>query len=265
MKRVFALVGAGAVSNAWAPVNAALREVYGPIHESVANHALANIIYQLRWATAAVTQLQEAPDPAVRASLDTSIGTYKRIRKLIAEHLLTAAANGTLCASPEATVIAEKFCRTHTTYVATTNWDVTLESAFAPGAHCAVDYIHGNVRRPETLYLPTEILDEPYRVHFPDEMPYVRALRNGVVRFMEHLRDADYLLVYGISLSSLDAELSVLLAQGWRLRGNRPFTEVVVINKEPERVIPNLKFSIGAQHVRGIAPVDLAACSGWLD
>ena len=62
--------------------------------------------------------------------------------------------------------------------VVTTNWDLALETAgHAVHAKIPFFYVHGNRRNPTTMYLPTEIVEEPYRTD--EELSFLTGGRGG--------------------------------------------------------------------------------------
>lgn len=122
------------------------------------------------------------------------------------------------------------------TCVATTNWDLLFEPYFSKGQINQIIYVHGNVKYPDTLYLPTESIVEPYR-------PYTAESRlHGAIagKLMSILQDTNQLVIYGLSLSPLDVELGLVIRDGF---ANTVLPDkVVVIDCNPHLVVERLQY-----------------------
>lgn len=87
--------------------------------------------------------------------------------------------------------------------VFTTNWDRSLRDLVGADGP-TVFPLHGQVG--EGLYLPSEIAGEVYRP-LPDRLQLVQTHRT-----LHHwMKLCDHLIIYGLSLSPLDAELALLI------------------------------------------------------
>jgi hypothetical protein len=91
-------------------------------------------------------------------------------------------------------------------HIFTTNWDQTVDRALKQYG-LSVTHLHGSTEEGKTLYLPTEIVDEPYRNS--DER---RTLFKSLYSLIEAVEKSQRLVLYGLSLSALDVELATGLA-----------------------------------------------------
>lgn len=206
------VVGAGAVQNAWAPVLRALRPFFPfDLTADEANAFLARIIYVVRWYS--TVQGTEAEDPAHLEELKELL---RGLRQSIAAEVSAAERSGELRIRPEFGHIAEKFLvgSSPEVLVITTNWDCVVETVLAEHlkhrAKVKALHVHGSASKHSTVYLPTEVVREPYRTREEEQ-----ELGGTHTRIMHALEPMRSLLFYGVSLSPLDAELGQTLASGW--------------------------------------------------
>jgi hypothetical protein len=125
------LVGSGAVDNAWQPVRRALLTIHSGqvLAPGTENLAFANIVFQLRWLH--------------RNRWATNLWTLLKVRTLYRLNCLL---------------------QNKRLNIITTNWDLALEAQNdAIGLKVEVTHIHGSAANPKTLYLPSEMTQEPYR------------------------------------------------------------------------------------------------------
>lgn len=216
-----AIVGAGAVSNAWQPVIAALkREGFTDIVTAdAANFALARLVYVARIAQfdGDSTDIGKA-----RSHVREKLLSVKRS---ISEALHHAEAHAELQVRPEFENVMRTFALRQGTRVAvvTTNWDGTVERASRQVWNdVPFYYLHGSAQKPECLYLPTEVVEEPYRL--PGESDELKTVRGSLSRAIDQ---ATRLVLYGIGISALDAELGQILASGLYDSSVR---EIIVVN-----------------------------------
>jgi hypothetical protein len=206
------IVGAGAVENSWPPILRALRNYYDfDLTSDGANSFLARIVYLMRWHSALA-------DPAAKKELVTIQRTYEDVCSRIRSELRAAQRSGELRIRPEFNAVVECFLvRRRTRFaVISTNWDSIIEDAlttrFAAKHACVVSacHLHGGLPSEEPLYLPSELAREAYRgtVH-------VNALGGLHAGALDALGRARHVVLYGLSLSPLDAELCQTLASGW--------------------------------------------------
>ena len=86
---------------------------------------------------------------------------------------------------------------------------------------------------PESLYLPSEIAKEPFRSNEES----LQMMKNHSSVF-KAVYECNRVILYGLSLDPLDAELSQILALGW----NSPnIKEIIVINPDYHKVVKRVK------------------------
>ena len=201
------LVGAGVVVGAWAPVLTALQSVGFPdlVTAEGANFAMARLVYVGR-----IAERDHERTPIGRQR-DEVRATMERVKSAIARELIAADARGELSVRAEFVDVMRRLApEDEDLTLITTNWDATVEHAiqrFRPDIHAF--HLHGRVDEPAGMYLPSEIVEEPYR-----ETAEFRRLNNGRAQLVRAITVATRLAVYGLGLSALDAELGQVLASG---------------------------------------------------
>jgi hypothetical protein len=131
-------------------------------------------------------------------------------------------------------------------------------SAQWPELQDAVFHVHGDRREPANLLLPTEVAFEPYR------RPNVRRAaqaRHFVI--MQVLEKAERLFVYGLSLSSEDAELAQVIAAGL----DESHVQLVeIVDPQHDRVAYRLMALLQKRRpsIRGRDPSQLAGPTSYL-
>lgn len=245
------VVGAGAVRNAWAPVLRALQPYHDfPLTADGANSFLARLVYLLRWWSAVDTDLAKQE----REKLVTFL---KEIRESIAKELKAAEEKMEIVVRHEFANIINRFLIPYCNnfMLITTNWDTVVGSAL--DAHMTKDFecavrplhIHGSIDNPDTLYLPTEMAKEPYRSE--QEEQHLGRMHGAIWRGLE---GAHRVIVYGLSISPLDAELGQTLAAGW---SNQNLKEILVISPNHEEVAHRVNLLLDRRRdieVKGFAP-----------
>jgi hypothetical protein len=166
-------------------------------------------------------------EPANLVARQHFVDGFARIRGAIAAELLGAQASGELKARSEFATVMKSVIGGQRAEVGTTNWDTVLERALrAGGFPDRVVHLHGTCDRKsgEHLYLPTEVADEPYRTKF--ELANFAVPRATLVAT---LQQAQRLVLYGLALSPLDAELGQVLASGMN---ESTIEEVLIVNPD---------------------------------
>jgi hypothetical protein len=251
------VVGAGAVVNAWAPVLRALRPHFPfQLTPDAANAFLARVVYLLRWYSS--VSGTEAEDPQ---HLEDLRAMWRAIRQRISEEVAAAEGSGELQVRPEFDSIVDRFLieRSRRAIVITTNWDHVVEAALAKrlgnrlGGTAEALHIHGSTSKHDTVYLPTEVVREPYRSK--EEEQELGAIHTTI---MHALEAAKCVVLYGISLSPLDAELGQTLASGW---SGQHLEQIDVIVPDHEIVAQrvNVLLSPTAVRILGYDPAKLDA------
>lgn len=196
---VVLLVGAGSVANAWEPVLDALGRRLPDRSAESANVYFATLVQRLRWLSAlAARDTSRTSD--YRRELSVALHEYQRVITDISQRLQDAK----LELRSEATVLREKLLDGFTAKIVSTNWDFTADELVKDDQDSSIDHIHGTFS--VGLYLPNEVADEPYRD--PDNR---REFSTSMLSTVPSLICAQRLVVYGLSVSPLDAELGFVL------------------------------------------------------
>ncbi|MBS1502042.1 MAG: hypothetical protein JST32_08280 [Bacteroidetes bacterium] len=142
-----------------------------------------------------------------------------------------------------------------------TNWDTVvdnalklfLESNYSDGFwHMNPLHIHGSIDDESTLYLPTEVTRESYRTVKEDQA--IGEIHGSIMKGLEKV---ERVVIYGLSLSPLDAELSQTLASGW---DNKNLKDIFVIDPNHAVIAERVKILLydpGIVKIRGLHPSDL--------
>ncbi len=249
------LVGAGSVDGAWEPVLDALSARIPERSPAVANVYFATLVHRLRWLHD--KSVRPVPSPVAQQGylneLKAALEEYRSVTSKIAQALSASHFR----TRPEGQLIREKFLRSSSPYrsfrVVTTNWDFAnsdLIEEDGAGRQPGIDFLHGTFDI--GLYLPGEVVDEPYR-GTDNRSEFFTSFLGTVTA----LRDVPRLVVYGLSVSPLDAALGFLLQWAAKLR-KRPFAEVIVVDPSFKPVIANLRVHLGNQRFIGLVPEELA-------
>ena len=238
------VVGAGAVENAWTPILRALEHYHDfPLTQDGATSFLARVVYLQRWHTT-------FPDPAERERLAGIQKMYGNICTQIRTEVRAAQEAGELRVRPEFDAIIERFLVKRRTpfAVINTNWDSTIEDALTArfgkrhGSIVGASHLHGSVRSDDPLYLPTELTREAYRS--TDEHNRFGGLHVGAMQALECAR---HVVLYGLSLSPLDAELSQTIESGWN--GSSLLESVDIIDLDHELVAHRVNLLVDPRRV----------------
>jgi hypothetical protein len=210
------IVGAGAVQHAWSPVIRAIQpDVNFLIDGDSANSFFARLIYLLRW-------WYSFPDEEHTRTIQKQHLDYLNLLKSrIAQELSDARNSGELAVRPQLYDVIDHLLvpdgnKNANFMLVNTNWDTVADEATRSHLIKTHDgelyplHIHGSVDDHRLLYLPSELTREPYRT--PGEEQQVGGIHNSIMRGLE---DASRVVIYGLSLSPLDAELLQTLAAGF--------------------------------------------------
>jgi hypothetical protein len=202
-------VGSGAVTGAWLPVVEALRTTgfRDLVTAEGANFAMARLVYVARLAH---LEQNRGGLGKHRHEINAKLTEAKHA---IADALVRAETDGTLHVRPEFASVMKQFVLVRPARFAalvTTNWDRTIERA-ARGFQddWQALHVHGSVADPEHLYLPTELVEEPYRTRA--QRTYLKSHRGELTAA---IGQATRIVVYGLALSPLDPELGQVIASG---------------------------------------------------
>lgn len=214
--RTALIVGAGAVQQAWSPVIRAIQPDFDfPIDDDSANSFFARLVYLLRWWYSSPSNEHACTNQ--KQHLDYLNDLKSRIR----QELTDAQNAGEFEVRPNFYDVIDHFLvpdrsKNASFMLVNTNWDTVADEATRSHLIKTHDgdvyplHIHGSVDDHRLLYLPSELTKEPYRT--PDEDREIGGIHGSVMRGLE---DANCVVIYGLSLSPLDAELLQTLAAGF--------------------------------------------------
>ena len=124
----------------------------------------------------------------------------------------------------------------------TTNWDTVIDveadrwvkEKYLDIESAKVFHIHGSIEAHEHIYLPSETSFENYRTDDENE-------KVGYDHFAtyELLKEVNSIILYGLSLDPLDAELNLLL--DGTLATSKTIREVIIINPNYQVVRKRIK------------------------
>lgn len=232
------IVGAGAVENAWKPVIRALQPYYDfELNGDSANSIFARMVYLLRW-------FGSIDDSFSKQQLEIHIEFTKTLKHEISDQLIAAERNGEIKVRSQFKEIIEKFVfvPNNRSIVISTNWDTVVDNAINLLGYSnhpilqgdiKTNHIHGSVSDPLTLYLPSEVTRENYRTK-EEEANY----GNNHSSIWRALENCNVSILYGLSLSALDAELAQTLACGW---DSRNLEKIIIIDPDHYAISKRVK------------------------
>lgn len=237
-KTVVLIVGAGAVENAWLPIYKSFQNVFqSSIDDSdSANFQFARLVFLLRFYSA-------------KKNVESTINGLKILREKIAELKNEIAEQLNIAQQSQELKVRSYFETLLINFIfkndikfaiISTNWDTVVNEAineFAKkieyGNTINTFHLHGSIKKPNSLYLPSEITCENYRsVEEDDEYGIIQGVLLTV------LKKANQIILYGISLDPLDAELNQTIFASLK---NEELEEIIVINPEHKKVSNRVK------------------------
>ena len=235
--KIAILVGAGAVENAWEPVLKSFRPMIG--HETDAD--TANCLFAK--SICAMRLYSKSPKGIVQLKEEQEL--VKSMKDVICDSLQLAQKGGELKPRKEFTAILDKFVLSNPNNlfgIVSTNWDTVIDAEADNwvkekyyGLESAnVFHIHGSIDAHESIYLPSEISMENYR---SEEENY--NLGYSHFAMSEFLREAYAIILYGLSLDPLDAELSLLLNGAFTQ--SKTLREIIIINPHYQLIRKRVK------------------------
>lgn len=259
MRTVF-LFGSGAVKDSWDPILKALKGKYIPnslgeeiteescfSESDMANLVMARLVYEAR--LTAQGKLKRSCSFEKRQAYNESRARIDNLSERIREELQKAQKLGKIQPQNGFISIFQKAVldelKGGQLAVISANWDTVidekikqyLDSPQHPGPE--VFHIHGSIYESDLpLYLPTEIAWESYRT----ETVVNRYLKRHKST-LGSIKSAGRIVIYGLSLSPLDAELITILADGLK-RDNEGKTEVIIIDPKHQEVEIRLKLML---------------------
>lgn len=249
------ITGAGAVVNAWNPVIRALQSYYDfPLTSDSANSILARLIYLVRWYSSLKTE-----DGATQYK--THLELLNEIKASISRELKKAQDSGEITVRASLIACTKLFLLSHSKKFAyiTTNWDSVgshaIKKELNKTQHVNIYplHIHGHFDAPSGIYLPTEMVKEPYR---SSEEEMTLGSTHGMA--WRALEPATRIILFGLSLSPLDAELQQIIACGLDSYCKK---EVIIVDPNHNEIAQRINLLINPARnisVTGYHPDDLA-------
>ncbi len=234
--KIAILVGSGAVENAWEPILNCFRPING--HETVAD--TANFLFAK--SICALRLYSKLPKGAKQLKEEQQMVSL--MKEIICESLKRAQKSGMLKPRKEFEAILNKFVFADPNNqfgFVSTNWDTVIDSETArlvkqryKDIEGKVFHIHGSIEAHEHLYLPSETSMENYRSDEEnDEIGYKHA---ATYRFLE---EANRIILYGLSLDPLDAELNLFLNGAFKQ--SKALREIIFINPDYQKIRKRVK------------------------
>lgn len=232
--KVAIITGAGAVENAWSPILTILRPMSPfQVDADVANCFLARSIYLLR------AYSKYSDDKSVE-NLKTELDLVKTLKELICESINHDQKLGILKVRKEFKKILYRFVFSdpeNSFGLITTNWDTTVDKEadeIVKSHYINIDnakcfHIHGSIESPDRLYLPSETSYENYRA---DEENKIHGYNHYLT--LKFLQEANRIILYGLSLDPLDAELNQILKSAFTTSPN--LQEIIIINPDYNKI-----------------------------
>jgi hypothetical protein len=237
-KTVVLIVGAGAVENAWLPIYKSFQNVFSSSINNAdsANFQFTRLVYLLRFYSA--SKFAETTKDALEY-------TKKKVVELkheIVKQLSVAQQNQELKIRTHFETLLMNFIFKDEIKFAviSTNWDTIVNQAINNFAYkigyenqINIFHLHGSIGSPNSLYLPSEITCENYRTVAEDK-------EHGInqATLLTILKKANQIILYGISLDPLDAELNQTIFESLQ---NDDLQEVIVINPDYKKVSNRVK------------------------
>ncbi len=210
------VIGTGVCIDSWQPVQQAIHEVFkeggadcGEVDRDLASFILAQHVYHMRFGFPDDDIPAKKREHFARAWPDY-LRRDATLKERIATRLTEATDSGKLALDRRFLEAVSRAFDQGPTVFFTTNWDLLLERSFKPGTDTSkVQHVHGSVRQPRRLYLPTETAQERYRSaedreHFGDH----------IANLWKYVGEAKTVWLYGLSLDPADAELAMVIRTG---------------------------------------------------
>lgn len=257
MRKTAALiVGAGAVEQAWDPVLRALQPLYDfPLTSDGANSFMARLVYLLRWWCS-------DPSDLGKSEKNKHLNFLRQIREAIAHEICQSELRGSISARKELEVLFREWMLPYGNrfILLTTNWDTvvanSIQNFLREDFKVSLNplHIHGSAADPNTLYLPSEMTKEPYRSRAEEN-----AIGTTHGTAWRALETAQRVVIYGLSLDPLDAELGQTLACGL---SNPGIEEILIVNPNHAAVAHRINLLLDFKReirVTGLNPISMEA------
>lgn len=254
-QKISALItGAGAVENAWDPILKALTPFNDfPLTADGANSYLARLVYLARWFTTSTCENADQYSKEILDSLHSAKSNIIReLKKAEKSHEIRPRPS----LEPLVKELLIPYGSTFT--LITTNWDTVVSNAIKKilrpdyRLNLRPIHIHGSVAKLSTMYLPSEMTKEPYRKS-KDEQAIGRI--HGLV--WSTLERVQRVIIYGLAIDPLDAELGQTLAAGW---SNPNLEEILIVDPNHQIVSHRVNLLLDPRRVvqvKGHNPITL--------
>ncbi len=235
--KIAILIGAGAVQNAWEPILNCFRRINNEDTDSdTANFLFAKSICALRL---------YSKSPKGIAQLNEERDMVNAMKEIVCLSLRNAQETGLLKPREEFESILNNFVLANPNSLfgfVSTNWDTVIDDAadhWVKDKYYDIDsskvfHLHGSIEQYEQIYLPSETSMENYRSDAEND-----ALGYNHFATYQFLSEANTILLYGLSLDPLDAELCLLL-NGTFIQ-SKMTREIIIINPDYQKVRKRVK------------------------
>ena len=250
------LTGSGAVENSWKPIITAISKIYGfkNLDGDTVNCLFASLVQELR-------RIIRSNSPGMQQYKKPYLQALEVIRNEISNQIKQSQINNELKPKVEFYEIFEKFLLPDTEVLTcvSTNWDSVIDTALKnlctknkPKLFGPI-HVHGHFNDPKHLYLPTEITEEPYRSEKEiGEIEFYHLVTQ------KNMLASDRLVIYGLSLSPLDAELSSAFLVPLNFAKN--LKKIIIIDPDHSKVANRLRVNVTKRNdlvVHGYRPDNL--------
>lgn len=237
-KTVVLIVGAGAVENAWLPIYKSFQKVFNSSINDAdsANFQITRLVYLMRFYSAAkfADTTKDALEYTKRKVTELKHEIVKQLNLAQQKQELKVRSHF------EALLMNFIFKDEIKFAVISTNWDTVVNEAINQFANkiehrktINTFHLHGSIEKPDSLYLPSEIACENYR-NVEEDMEH--GVNQAIL--LSILKKANQIILYGISLDPLDAELNQTIFTSLK---NTDLKEILVINPDHKKVSNRVK------------------------
>ena len=231
------IVGTGIVKNGWNAFNEALRRSLGI--EGIENaplHPIAFLTFFLRFAASE----NKKDSDAFRERVKLLNSVREKIIETFSEYQNNKLLDLEITAETD---FFEKYKKGRSIII-TTNYDTLLEERYVKTKKCDVLHLHGNIRTPRGIYLPTEVAVEPYRELNDSDVGFLRLSHLMAVGAIEH---AKRIVIWAHSLDIYDAELCSLI--GSCHHGEKRKERHYIVINPCEKPVDRLKCLLGGHNL----------------
>lgn len=221
------LLGSGINQRSWEPVIRAINRAAPDFHVTDAETANSYFALHVLHRKLVMLRARRAPeDTEAQRLLQAAEADDEALKRAIAEELRDARLRGDLRIRESLLGVLREPRFEGSCLLMTTNWDRCLEALLHRHGHVATNvfHLHGDESEPRTMLLPSEVTGEDYRS--ADDQPAMDARRGGLWRWLAR---AEQVCIFGLSLSPLDAELTLAISVGLRERAQQGSPATVIL------------------------------------